>query len=278
MNVLDPNNPALANSTVGLGLSNTGNSGILGLSFPSIAAIALTDGETLLENLFSNFDEPNRFFAFKLGRGTGVDDANSSFTLGKLDPNITDDITAFSFTPVSHAGGGLFNYWKLPLHSLVIDSIVFPLSPSLVRDARTPIAVLDTGTTLILGPTPDVDAFWQAVSQEGATRKNPATNMWEVRCDRGVSVSFVLGDNGSEREYTVDPGDINWEEGGSSNGWCMGGIQANDGVGSHPCIALVIYQLNIFAGKFWGLASRRRLPSGERWYCQSRSAQLIPGL
>lgn len=232
---------ALANSTIGLGLSNTGNSGILGLSFPSIAAISLMDGETLLENIFANFDESNRFFAFQLGRGPGIDDANSSFTFGKLDPNITDNISSFSFTPVSQAGGGSsFNYWKLPLHNLVIDSIVFPLSPSLVRDAHTPIAVLDTGTTLILGPTPDVHAFWHAVSQEGATRNNPITKMWEVRCDRGVSVSFVLGDNGSEREYPIDPGDINWEEGGSSGGWCMGGVQANDGVGyPHPPVWLL---------------------------------------
>lgn len=188
------------------------------------------DGETLLNNIFANFDGCNRFFAFQLGRGAGVDDANSSFTFGKLDSNITDDLSSFSFTPVSQAGGGSFNYWKLPLHSLVIDSTVFPLSASLVHGAYKPIAVLDTGTTLILGPTSDVDEFWRVVSQQGATRKNLITKMWEVRCDRGVSVSFVLGDHGSEREYPVDPGDINWEEGGSSGGWCMGGIQANDGV------------------------------------------------
>ncbi|KAF9458653.1 aspartic peptidase domain-containing protein [Collybia nuda] len=236
---------ALANSTFGLGLSNTGNSGILGLSFPSIAAISLLDGETLLDNIFANFDGPNRFFAFQLGRDASIDDANS-FTLGKLDSNITDDWSGFSFTPVSQAGGGSFNYWKLPLHSLVIDSVVFPLSPSLVRGADRPIAVLDTGTTLILGPTSDVKAFWRAVSQEGATRENPITKMWEVRCDRGVSVSFVLGDYGSEREYPLDPSDINWEEGGSSGGWCMGGIQANDGVNSGDWLLGDVFLRNVY--------------------------------
>jgi len=54
--------------------------------------------------------------------------------------------------------------------------------------------------------------------------------MWEVRCEKAVVVGFILGEQGSEREYLVDPSDINWAVGGSVDGWCMGGIQANDGV------------------------------------------------
>lgn len=218
---------ALANKTVGLGLSATGYSGILGFSFSSIAAISLAYGDTLLENILSSFDEPSRFFAFKLGRASDTDD-RSSFSMGQLDPAITNDMTDFSFTPVSQAGADMFNYWKLPLRYLTIDSVVFALSSSLIPGADAPIAVLDTGTTLILGPSADVDAFWHAVSHEGATRKNMQTRMWEVRCDRGVAVGFILGAGGSEREYSVDPADINWAEGGSVDGWCMGGIQAND--------------------------------------------------
>jgi Eukaryotic aspartyl protease len=217
----------LANQTVGLGLSSTGHSGILGFSFPSIAAISPAYGDTLLENILSSFDEPSRFFAFKLGRASDTDDG-SSFSMGQLDPAITNDMTKFSFTPVSRAGADMFNYWKLPLQYLTIDSTVFALSSSLVPGAESSIAVLDTGTTLILGPSADVDAFWHAVSHDGATRKNMQTRMWEVRCDHGVAVGFVLGAEGSEREYSVDPADINWAEGGSVDGWCMGGIQAND--------------------------------------------------
>lgn len=97
--------------------------------------------------------------------------------------------------------------------------------------------MLDTGTTLILGPTRDVEAFWHALDQDGATRKNTRSRLWEIRCDRGVSVSFVLGESGSEQAFAVDPRDINWEEGGSEDGWCMGGIQANDGV--RPTVAVM---------------------------------------
>ena len=218
---------ALANKTVGLGLPNTGHSGILGFSFPLTAAIPLAYGDTLIENILSSFDEHRRFFAFKLGRASDSDDG-CSFSMGQLDSAISDDMTKFSYTPVSRAGADMFNYWKLPLQSLTIGSTVFSLSPSLIPGAETPIAVLDTGTTLILGPSVDVDAFWHAVGHEEVTRKNMQSGMWEVRCDRGVAVGFILGEKGSEQEYPVDPEDISWADSGSADGWCMGGIQAND--------------------------------------------------
>lgn len=218
---------ALANSTTGLGLSGTGNAGILGLCFPAVASISSTSGKTLLENVFAHFDEPSRFFAFKLGRSSGQNNTGSSFTIGQLDSSITSDMTHLDFTPVSKAGSDTFNYWKLSLRSLTINSSTFQLSPSLIPGTQDPVAVLDTGTTLILGPSVDVEALWMFIGRGGATRKNPQTGNWEVKCDRGVILGFVLGDNG--REYPVDPGDINWAEGGSGDGWCMGGIQANDG-------------------------------------------------
>lgn len=261
---------ALANKTVGLGLSTTGHSGILGFSFPSIAAISLAYGDTLLENILSSFDEPSRFFAFKLGRASDTDDG-SSFSIGQLDPTITNDISKFSFTPVSKAGADMYNYWKLPLQYVTIDSAVFSLSSSLIPGAETPIAVLDTGTTLILGPSTDVDAFWHAVGHEGATRKNIQTSMWEVRCDRGVAVGFILGGGGSEREYSVDPADISWAEGGSVDGWCMGGIQANDEASpSHYAGHAIVILTSTFKGKLRGLATWRYFPESvyaTPWSC-----------
>lgn len=196
-----------------------------------------------MENLFSYFDEPDRFFAFKLGRTPGSADNTSSFTIGQLDTSIATDMSGFGFTPVSRAGSQDYNYWKLPLQSLIVNSTSLQLSQSLVQGAHEPIAVLDTGTTLILGPSTDVEAFWTAVGLGSATRRNPDSNLWEVRCERAVEVQFVLGAKGSERAYDVHPADISWKEGGSTNGWCMGGIQANDGVSSDHSINLTLGNL-----------------------------------
>jgi hypothetical protein len=242
---------AIADKTLGMGLSSTGNSGILGLSFPSEAAIPLTSGLTILQNLFSALPEPNRYFAFKLGRTPWRSTENlnaveslSSFTIGELDPAIVGDASGFVYNNVSSVGGSTYNYWKLPMQSITINTISLPLSPSLVPAARSPIAILDSGTTLILGPTIDVDALWDIVGDYGrATRKNKATGLWEVKCERGVNVGFVLGYEGNTKEFMLDPADVSWEEGGSEGGWCMGGIQANDGVRyvRSPLGAPVIY-------------------------------------
>ncbi|KAI0721650.1 acid protease [Cerioporus squamosus] len=213
---------AMANATGGLGLAGTGDSGILGLAFPAEASIADTVGRTLLENLLSAFnDTSQRFFAFKLGR----DEDDSSFTVGELDPsyaNSTDDLT---HTPVYAPHGSLYDYWKLPIHSLTINGTSFELSQSRVKGAPAPIAVLDTGTTLALGPTQDVARFWESVGGARQTDRG-----WEVPCNRAVVVGMVLGQGNSQKEYVLDPADISWKEGSVDENWCLGGVQGNDGV------------------------------------------------
>lgn len=228
---------ALVNETKGLGLSNIGNSGILGLSFPLSASLPSTSGRTLLENIFANLDDYHRFFAYMLGRDQNygqnqdTDPTASSFTIGQLDPAFANDTSGFQYTPVVSMDQALYDYWKLPLRRLTVNSNPLYLSSSLMPGCRTPIAVLDTGTSLILGPSVDVSNFWTTIGDNTTVRKNASTSMWEVKCNRAVNVGFTLGDEGNSKEYAVHPGDINWGGGDSSNGWCLGGIQANDDVG-----------------------------------------------
>ncbi|KAI0748003.1 acid protease [Daedaleopsis nitida] len=213
---------AMANATSGLGLSGTGNSGIMGLAFAAEASIADTTGRTLADNLFSAFNDTSRFFTFKLGRG----EDDSSFTIGELDPTYVSSTADLTLHPVFPSGGSLFDYWKLPLQSLTINGTAFSLSKSRVRGAAAPIAVLDTGTTLALGPTDDVARFWQSVG--GARRTDRG---WEVPCNRAVAVGLVIGEGSNQKEYALDPADISWKEGSVDDGtWCLGGLQGNDGV------------------------------------------------
>jgi len=253
----------LANETVGLGLSNTGNSGILGLSFPMTASIPATSGRTLVENIFANLDDYHRFFAYKLGRNESQNqNANSSnasassFTIGQLDPVIANDTSGFQYTPVVTFGPNTYDFWKLPLQGLTMNSKPLPLSRSLMPGSKTPIAALDTGTTLILGPSADVTLFWATIGGNDTVRKNVDSGMWEVKCTRAVTVGFNLGDEGNSKEYTVHPADINWGETMSSDGWCLGGVQANDGVSMlSVCSAnlrLICKSRSILQTGFWG--------------------------
>ncbi|KAF7975294.1 hypothetical protein HWV62_10060 [Athelia sp. TMB] len=255
---------ASANHTNGLGLSSTSTSGILGLSFPFAASIPATQGHTLLENIFASLNDYERFFAYKLGRApaqnqslpqsSGSSSPNgsismaslSSFTIGQLDPDIANSTDGFAYTPVRALDGTTYDYWKLPLQSLTIDSKPLPLSGSLMPGATAPIAVLDTGTTLILGPSIDVDNFWTSVGSAGTVRKNAGSGMWEVQCTRAVSVGLVLGDDASKKEYAVHPEDMSWGESTSAGGWCMGGIQANDNVNSADWLLGDVFLRNVY--------------------------------
>ncbi|KIJ17249.1 hypothetical protein PAXINDRAFT_162166 [Paxillus involutus ATCC 200175] len=242
---------ALANGTSGLDLKDNGNSGILGLSFPPAASIQPTWGTTVLDNLFSHLDESNRFFAFKLGRNVSDPNAtDSSFTIGELDPliitNTTGTTTQPTYFPVFQTTASPYDYWKLPILNVTINAIQLPLSRSLVRGAPSPIGVLDTGTTLILGPTVDVEAFWGVVGTGGSARYNSQTKLWEVRCDRGVDVRITLGQGEGAWEYAVHPEDISWAEGGERDGWCTGGMQANDRVNSGDWLLGDVFLRNVY--------------------------------
>ena len=220
---------ALANQTIGLYLSNTGHSGILGLAFDSQASIELTSGQPLIKNLASHLPEESRYFAVGLTNS----ESGSSFTIGELDPAYANSTDEFKWSDVyvNPGKGQVYDYWKVPLKGISINgTFLKPLTESKVVDSPTPIAVLDTGTTLMLGPAVDVQYFWRTV---GGSRQN-SDGQWQVLCNRGVVVKVTLGGNGTEAEYVVHPSDVNWMDGGheedASGKWCIGGVQANDHV------------------------------------------------
>ncbi|KAJ7756891.1 aspartic peptidase domain-containing protein [Mycena maculata] len=203
-----------------LGLTSTATSGILGFCFPATAAIPGNAGATLLENVLSPFDPPNRFFAFSLSRDP---DANASFSIGTLIPECDPALLVRSLVVRT---GADYDYWKLPFWGMTVNGQPFQISSSRVPGAHTPIAVCDSGTTLLLGPTADVDAIYALF---GSAARNDPTNGYQLRCTFGPLISVVLGDDPTE--YPLHPLDIAWGE-GADDGWCTGGIQANDNVNS----------------------------------------------
>ncbi|KAJ6606526.1 aspartic peptidase domain-containing protein, partial [Mycena vulgaris] len=231
---------ATVDQTADLGLASTATSGILGLCFPDTAAIPATAGTTLLENLLSSFDAPHRFFAFHLGRNSGSNDPNASFTLGTLDSALAPDPTLIALSPVVPAGS-TYDYWKLPVLRFTFNGKTFTLSDSRVPGAATPIAVLDSGTTLILGPSADVDALYVLFGP--AARNDPSAG-YQIRCTHAALLGVVLGD--PAQEYILHPADLTWAE-GAAGGWCMGGVQPNDNVNAGDWLFGDVFLRNVYA-------------------------------
>lgn len=214
-----------------MGMASANHSGILGFSFGSHAAISSgSSSPTILDNLFSYLDEDERFFAVKLGETSKENDPSSSVSIAALDEDFATDFSEFFFYPVLKTGASDYDYWKLPFRYITINSTKFPLSPSRVKGAKSPIAVLDTGTTLVLGPSDDVDEFYSSLGDDA--EKNES-GMWEIPCNKALVVGFVFGDEKNSKEIILDPGDVSWKEGGFEGRWCMAGIQSNDKVRLH---------------------------------------------
>ena len=190
------------------------------------ASISMAIGRTLLDNIFASISPNERLFSYKLSS----DDHSSSFSVGQIDPRYAERASEISYSPVFASKHADYDYWKLPLLALTVNSVSIPfaLSPSKVHDSASPIAVLDTGTTLILGPSHDVDNFWTVA---GNARKDSG-GKWQVRCNHAVTVGFLLGNDSSRQEILLDPADVSWQpaEKQPPDGWCLGGIQSNDGV------------------------------------------------
>ncbi|KAJ4488453.1 acid protease [Lentinula aciculospora] len=263
----------LTNSTQGISFSSEGNSGILGLAFPSESSMP---GMTVLQSLFSGLADP--YFTITFGSKLDLNSL-SSFTLGQLDSSHADDLSDFFSISVSKAGANEYTYWKIPLLYLTINSSRLPLSPSSIQGIQgSQIAVLDTGTTLALGPTRDVRAFWSSVGS--AARNDPATGIWQVRCEKAIIVGFVLGQDSSYKEFLLDPADVSWEgERGSNHGWCLGGIQANDQVDSGDWLLGDVFLRNVYSlyhaanstsGPWIGLISTTNNDSALTAFRQSR--------
>ncbi|KAI6036832.1 aspartic peptidase domain-containing protein [Pisolithus microcarpus] len=159
---------ALADQTSGLNLADMGNSGILGFAFPSIAAIQPALGTTVLENIFDHLGDERRFFGYTLGRNTGTS-SDSSITIGELDSSIVNDSSQLSYFPVFRTTHSPYDFWKLPIQSLTINSLSLPLSHSLVPGA----------------------IFWNTVNVGNSVRYNNDSQKWEVRCDRAIDVRDV---------------------------------------------------------------------------------------
>jgi hypothetical protein len=105
-----------------------------------------------------------------------------------------------------------------------VNQTPIKLSKSKIASSRSPIAVFDTGTSLILGPTADVDEIYSTLTV-GNPNKN-AAGQWTVDCILAIDLLLIIGGSA----YPIHPLDLAWDKMSDGQGRCFGGIQANDGV------------------------------------------------
>ncbi|KAG8430861.1 hypothetical protein GDO86_019847 [Hymenochirus boettgeri] len=152
--------------------------GILGLAYPNLAASSQTP---VFDNMWNQGLLPNELFSVYLSSN---DAAGSYVDFGGIDSYYSQSLY---YVPVSSQG-----YWQLTMGSVVVGSNVVACSSGCE-------AIVDTGTSLLVGPSSDVSNIFSAI---GATMNS--NGEYAVPCNSISSLptlSFTIG----QYSYAVPP-------------------------------------------------------------------------
>ncbi|XP_032360773.1 nothepsin [Etheostoma spectabile] len=179
--------------------------GVLGMAYPSLAEIL---GNPVFDNMLAQKTVEEPVFSFYLSRKTSRSDPGGELLLGGIDESLY--IGPINWLPVTAKG-----YWQIKMDSVAVQGA----SSFCPRGCQ---AIVDTGTSLIAGPTSDILNLQQLI---GATPSS--IDEFVVDCARLSSlppVTFVLGG----AEYTLTAEQYVRKEILGHKEFCFSGFQSVD--------------------------------------------------
>ncbi|KAF9474317.1 acid protease [Pholiota conissans] len=188
-----------------------GPSGLMGLAF---AALAKTQATPFWEALVNSNQFSSPEMAFWLARSNNLqvqDVPGGAFTLGGTNSSLFTGDIEFINMPT---GTPLF--WTLTLSSVTINGKTVPIS------SDTTSAAIDTGTSLIAGPTADVTAIWATVPGSGPSPSGQG--FFNFPCKTSVEVSISFGG----KSWPISTTDIIAGQEPGESSLCIGAIFAVD--------------------------------------------------
>ncbi|KAJ7252091.1 aspartic peptidase A1 [Mycena haematopus] len=201
----------LSVESVSDGLLSGSVSGIMGLAF---SAISSTGATPFWQSLISTnqLAAPEMAFWLTRFRGTNFKDEEpgGSFTLGGTNASLFQgDI---EFLPM--AGPSDPTFWLLGVSAITVQGQDLQLAAT----GNGALAAIDTGTTLIGGPTTDVENFWAQI--KGSAKIPSMPGFFEFPCSTTLNVSMAFGG----KLWPISPADMNLGSGTNNGNQCLGGI------------------------------------------------------
>ncbi|CAL8324368.1 unnamed protein product [Lota lota] len=147
--------------------------GVLGMAYPQLAEIL---GKPVFDNMMSQNSVEQPVFSFYLARRSDGEDGGE-LILGGLDQDLFTG--PINWLPVTAKG-----YWQIKMDSVAVQAV----RSLCLRGCQ---AIVDTGTSLIAGPTSDIITLHELI---GATPTN--IGEYVLDCNRLSSlphVTFILG-------------------------------------------------------------------------------------
>ncbi|KAK0462521.1 aspartyl protease [Desarmillaria tabescens] len=185
-------------------------SGIMGLAFEQIASTQATPFWQALVN-GNKLTSPEMSFWLARHRGeTNVQSEESGgvFTLGGTNSTLFTGDIEFLNMPASAS------FWLLELQALTVQG----KSVALTTSGTTALSAIDTGTTLIGGPSEDVAAIWAQV--EGAQQARGQQGLYTFPCSTNVEVTMSFGG----KSWPISSQDMNLGPATTGSSMCLGGI------------------------------------------------------
>ncbi|KAM4615526.1 nothepsin [Polymixia lowei] len=177
--------------------------GVLGMGYPALAEIL---GNPVFDNMLTQKTVDQPIFSFFLSRKKSVADSEGELLLGGTDETLYSG--PINWLPVTSKG-----YWQIKMDSVAVQGV----SSFCPHGCQ---AIVDTGTSLIAGPTNDILNLHQLI---GATPTNIGEYL--IDCARLSSlphVTFILGGV----EYTLTGQNYVRKEVLSDRELCFSGFQA----------------------------------------------------
>ncbi|KAH9839095.1 acid protease [Rhodofomes roseus] len=197
--------------TVSTNLLDGNVTGIMGLAFQSLAA---TGAVPFWQALISQGSLSNPEFAFYLTRfvddeSAETEEPGGTFTIGGVNGSLySGDITYYDLTDSTSP-----TYWTLTISGITVDGHSVSLGSSAAN------AAIDTGTTLIGGPSDAVAAIYDQI--EGAEAlTGQYSGYYAFPCSTKPNVTIAFGG----QAWPINAADMNLGAVNTAGTYCLGGV------------------------------------------------------
>ncbi|TFK76153.1 acid protease [Pluteus cervinus] len=176
--------------------------GLLGMGFQSISVY---NSNPVFQSLIAQGKTTSPEFSFKLSS------SGSELFVGGVDSSLAKGST--TYVPVTQQG-----YWQVNLDSLTVNN---------KKVASSLSAIIDTGTTLIIGDSASVKAFYAAIPGSKDASQTIGQGYYTIPCNSVPTPSLTFGGT----TFAVSPSVFNLGQLQAGSSDCVGGINAVDGLG-----------------------------------------------
>ncbi|KII92711.1 hypothetical protein PLICRDRAFT_89263 [Plicaturopsis crispa FD-325 SS-3] len=192
------------------GLLSGSTSGIMGLAFETIASTQATPFWQALVN-GNQWSSPEMGFwltRFINDNNAQTEEPGGTLTLGGTNSSLFQGDIEFINMP----SGVTPSFWLLSMSAVTVGGTNIPIATG-----NSALAAIDTGTTLIGGPTADVKSIWASVPGSQPLGGN-MNGYYSFPCNTDLKVTLAFGG----QSWPINPADMNL--GTVSSGQCLGGI------------------------------------------------------